>query len=333
MRLTPSFLIPHRSSLRSLTLILGAIVSSLIPLPSSLLWASSAGTTGFELFRTDGSARNSALAGTQIAVSGGLHNLFSNPAGLADIDRPTAGVGFFKHVLDLNSGNLAYAHPIQRTSTLALGITYFDYGQFDKADENGQQIGDFGATDILVTAAAARELKPNLLGGVSLKYLNSTIDSYSASAVAADIGIIYHTAYEGWDVGGGVYNIGFATSAFLENKDDLPTTYRLGLSVPLEHLPVRFSFGGEYTIAEGIRGAGGLELSLTKFLQGRIGYNTIGLDQRVGLDRDALAGFSGGLGIITKNITFDYSLSSYGEIGFLNRFTLSTALPGGREGR
>ena len=321
--------IVHRSSF----IVALFLVSSFLLPPSSFLFASSAGTTGFELFRTDGSARNSALAGTQIAVSGGLHNLFSNPAGLAGIDRPTGSAGFFKHVLDMNAGNLAYAHPIQRTSTLALGVTYFDYGKFDKADENGQQLGDFGASDILITGSVARELQPNLLGGVSLKYLNSTIDSYSASALAADIGAIYHTAYEGWDVGGGIYNLGFATSAYLNEKDDLPTTYRLGLSVPLEHLPVRFSFAGEYTIAEGIRGAGGLELSFTKFLLGRIGYNSIGIDQRVGMDRDALAGFSGGLGINARNFSFDYSLSSYGEIGFLNRFTLSTAFPGGRDQR
>ena len=309
------------------------LVSSLILHPSSFVLASSAGTTGFELFRTDGSARNTALGGSLIALSGGLHTLYSNPAGLADIKGRSGSVGFFKHVLDLNSGNLAYAHPVTGRSTLALGITYFDYGSFDKADENGQKLGEFGASDILVTAAAARELKPDLLGGVSLKYLNSTIDSYSASALAADVGVIYHTGYEGWDVGGGIYNFGFATSAYLEEKDDLPTTYRLGLSVPLEHLPVRFSFAGEYTKPEGIRGAGGLELTFTRFLMGRIGYNTIGIDQRVGTDRDALAGFSGGIGINVKSLSFDYSLSSYGEIGYLNRFTLSTVFPGGRDQR
>jgi hypothetical protein len=313
--------------------LLALLALSFILHPSSLAFASSAGTTGFELFRTDGSARNSALGGSQIAVSGGLHDLYSNPAGLADIHALTGSVGYFKHVLDLNSGNLAVARPLKNVGTIGLGITYFDYGKFDKADENGQKLGDFSASDILVTASLARELKPSLLGGVSLKFLNSTIDSYSASALAADIGAIYHTGYEGWDVGGGIYNLGFATSAFLSQKDDLPTSYRLGLSVPLEHLPVRLSFAGEYSSAESIRGAGGLEMTFTNFLMGRVGYNTIGIDQRVGTNRDALAGFSAGIGLHAKNLSFDYSLSSYGEIGFLNRFTLSSSFPGSREER
>lgn len=313
-----------------LTLFSRLLVSSFLLSPFSFVLASSAGTTGFELFRTDGFARTTALGGSQVSVAGSLHSLFSNPAGLGDIQQRTGSAGFFKHVLDMNSGNLAYAHPIQRTGVLALGITYFDYGKFDKADENGQMLGDFGASDILFTASGARELKSDLLGGVSLKYLMSSIDGNSASALAADVGAIYHTAYEGWDVGGGVFNLGFATSAYLKEKDNLPLTYKLGLSVPLEHLPVRFSFGGEYTSAEGVRGAGGLELTFTKYLQGRLGYNTMGLDQRVGLDRDALAGFSGGLGIYVRNLSVDYSLSSYGEIGFLNRFTLTSAFGGGR---
>jgi hypothetical protein len=314
-----------------LTLLGPVLLSSFILHASSFVLAanSSAGTTGFELFRTDGFARSSALGGSQVSVSGGLNSLFSNPAGLADIRRRTGSISYFKHVLDMNSGNLAIAQPIQRIGTFALGITYFDYGKFDKADENGQQLGDFGASDIQITASGARELKPGVLGGASLKFLTSSIDGYTASAIAADLGAIYHTTYEGWDVGGGVFNLGFATSAYLKEKDDLPATYKLGLSVPLEHLPVRFSFGGEYANAEGIRGAGGLELTFTKFLQGRLGFNTIGLDQRVGTSRDALAGFSAGLGVNVKNLTVDYSLNSYGEIGFLNRFTLTSAFGGG----
>ncbi len=303
------------------------LLVALMALPA---WATSAGTTGFELFRTDGAARSAALGGSQVAVGGDLHSLFSNPAGLGDITRPLGSVGFFKHVLDINSGSMAYARPFDRIGTAALGITYFNYGSFDRADVNGRKLGEFSASDILVTAALARALRPDLSAGLSLKYLHSTIDSYAASALAADLGFLYHTGYQGWDVGGGIYNAGFAVSAFLDRKDDLPTTYRLGASVPLEHLPVRFSFSGDYMNAEGIRGAGGLELTFSPYLQGRLGFNSIGIDQRVGLNSDALAGFSAGLGIHVRSLSFDYALTSQGEIGYLHRFTLSTALPGGQ---
>jgi len=243
------------------------------------------------------------------------------------LDRPAADVGFFKHVLDINSGNLAYARPFPGIGTFGLGITYFDYGKFDRATETGEKTGEFGASDFLVTASGAKQVHEGVFLGASLKFLNSTIDSYTAAALAADFGLLYHTGFENWDLGLGVYNAGFATSAYLKEKDKLPTSYRLGFSVPLEHLPARFSIAGDYMEQEGIRGAGGLELTFSKYLQGRLGYNTVGIDERVGTSRDNLAGFSAGVGIHVKNLSVDYALTSQGEVGYLQRFTLSTAFP------
>jgi hypothetical protein len=274
----------------------------------------------------DGFAKSAALGGSQIAVDGELHSFYSNPAGLGSLTEPLGGATYLKHVLDINMGALAYARPVEKIGVVGLGITYFDYGSFDKADENGQKLGEFGASDILVTASAASELKDNVLGGISLKYLTTTIDDQTAAAFAIDAGVIYHTGYEGWDVGAGVYNLGGATSAFIDEKDALPTTYKLGFSVPLEHLPVHFSFGGSYTEAEGVEGMGGLEIIFIEQVRGRVGYRTLGIDQRAGTDRDALAGFSGGIGLNFRNITVDYALTSMGEIGYLNRFTISSGL-------
>jgi hypothetical protein len=79
---------------------------------------------------------------------------------------------------------------------------------------------------------------------------------------------------------------------------------------------------------EGLRGCGGLELTFSRHLQARLGYNMVGIDQRVGLASDALAGFSAGLGVHANSISFDYALTSQGEIGMLHRFTLGTAFSG-----
>ena len=79
---------------------------------------------------------------------------------------------------------------------------------------------------------------------------------------------------------------------------------------------------------EGLRGAGGLELTFSQFLQARLGYNTVGIDEHVGTSNDALAGFSAGLGFHVKNISVDYALTSQGEVGYLHRFTIGTVFPG-----
>ncbi len=291
------------------------------------LVAGSAGTTGFEILRLEPGARGAALAGSQIAVSGDLAALYWNPAGVAGLDTRQGSAGYLKHVLDFNTGHLAYAQPFSNIGVGAFGITYFDYGSFDEATETGQRTGrTFTANDILLTAALARNLEGPLELGAALKFLYSTIDNYTASALALDAGLIYHSPWSQFDLAVGAYNVGTALSAFLNEKDDLPFSLRAGFSKPLEHLPMRLSGQVDYYPAEGVQAALGGEFTLSEFLQLRFGYNTIGIDQRVGLDRDTLAGFSVGFGVFWRRLTFDYALTSQGEVGFLNRVTIGSVL-------
>ncbi len=302
------------------------IAAALLMFVSTSIVSAAAGTTGYELFRTDGFARTAALGGSGLATWGDLSALQSNVAGLAAVERRTATASFTKHVLDINQGTMAYAAPYQGKFVWAAALDYLSYGTFDKADENGFKNGEFGASDMQLRLAAARSVRPDVrLGGV-LKYQHRSIDGLTASAVAVDAGIQYETGFNGWTVGAAIKSFGVATSAFLDEKDPLPTSYELGFSVPLEHLPVRFNLAGAYVTEEGAEGRGGLEIAFAPQFIGRLGYSTIGIDQRTGLSSDTFAGFSGGLGLKIKQLAVDYALTSHGEIGFLNRFTISTAL-------
>ncbi len=302
------------------------ITLTLIIVLSTFRAFAASGTTGYELFRTDGFARSSGLAGSAIAHSGDMSSLQSNVAGLAVLDHATAAAGFTKHVLDINQGTLAYARPMKNNMVWAAGADYLSYGSFDRADENGFKNGEFGASDFQLRGAVARSIRPELRVGGALKYQYRDIDGTGASAVAVDAGLQYDTGFNDWVVGAAVKSFGMATSAFLSEKDDLPTSYELGFAVPLEHLPVKFSLAGAYMTAEGLEGRGGLEIGFASQFVGRVGYSTIGVDQRTGLSSDAFAGFSAGLGLKVKQLAFDYALTSHGEIGYLNRFTIGTEL-------
>lgn len=284
------------------------------------------GTTGYELFRTDGFARSSALAGSGVAMAGDLSALQTNPAGLAVLEGRSAAASFTKHVLDINQGTLAFANRVSEKLIWAAGLDYLSYGSFDRADENGFQSGEFGASDFQLRGAVAHTFRGDVrLGGV-LKYQYRDIDGIAATAIATDLGIQYETGFNDWTVGAAIKSLGMATSAFLSEKDDLPTSYELGFSVPLEHLPVKFNMTGAYVSQDGFEGRGGLEVSFTPQFTARLGYSTIGIDQRTGLSSDAFAGFSAGIGLKIKHLSFDYALTSHGEIGFLNRFTVGTSL-------
>jgi hypothetical protein len=279
---------------------------------------------GFNFLRTHVGARSSAMAGAFVAISNDVHALYFNPAGITNINKRVVSATYLNHVLDFHSGFIGYAQPIKNLGTVGVGIHYLDYGTFDRTDKNGQVLGTFGANNVVLTAGIGKEFLPGLLTGANVKYIRSVIDSYSATAYAVDFGVIYSIPFtDNLDVGLAIKNIGSSTSAFIETKENLPVNIVAGFSKKLAHLPLllnvnlykyidddfQFIVGGEFTLAEGI------------FL--RLGYNSVGRDQQVEGELDRFAGGSLGLGFNWQTYHFDYSLSSLGEVGSLNRLTFS----------
>jgi len=281
---------------------------------------------GYNFLRTNVGARPSAIAGAFVSISGDVNSIYFNPAGIATIENHVVSASYLNHVLDIQSGIVAYSHPIEEIGVIGLGINYTDYGSFDRTDKNGEKFGTFSASSFVISSSLSRPIITNLDGGITLKYINSAIDEYSSQAIAFDIGLLYHPTFmEGLDVGIAALHIGQATSAFIDTKEKLPTKLIAGFSKRLAHLPllysvniykypdddVQFLIGGEFTLAEGL------------FL--RLGYNSIGSDQQVGGSYDSIAGFSAGLGFNRNNYMIDYSFSSLGQVGGLNRVTFSAA--------
>lgn len=280
----------------------------------------------FNFLRTHVGARTAALAGASVAIPGDIHAIYYNPAGLAEITNRVGSLTYLKHVLDFNSGFLGYAQKFDQLTTLGAGIHYMDYGTFDRTDPNGVKDGTFGANSFVVTASVGRQLIDGLLGGVSVKYVRSAIDQYSADAVALDAGVIWHAFFmEDLTIGLAILNLGKATSAFIDTKEELPLKIEGGFSKKLAHLPLLFN-GGVYKYSDAdfqFKIAG--EFTLTEGIFLRLGYNSVGRDQRVSSDLDRVAGASIGLGFNWKNYALDYALSSLGEVGSLNRITFSAS--------
>lgn len=282
---------------------------------------------GFNFLRTDVSARASAMAGAFIAIPGDVHAMHFNPAGMSTITNRVASATYLNHVLDFQSGFVGYAQPFRNYGVLGIGINYMDYGTFNETDNNGEKYGTFGASSFVISTAIGREFFQGASAGIGFKYIRSEIERYTAQAYAFDVGILYAVPFaEELNIAVTVTNIGQSTSAFIETKEDVPLKYAAGFSKKLAHLPLllnvlvykyvdfdfQFALGGEFTLSPGL------------FL--RLGYNSIGRDQRVEGDLDQVAGASIGFGYQWKQFSLDYSLSSMGEIGSLNRLTFSATL-------
>lgn len=278
---------------------------------------------GFEFLRTEIGARAAGMGGAYVGVTGDVHSLFYNPGSIVFIRKKGASASYLNNVMDFNVGAGAYIQPISKLSSFGVGIQYLDYGDFQGKDEFGRDTGTFGANDIALTGSFGRLIRRDLGIGVSIKYVQSKIAGYSASAIAGDFGILYLLPDKGVTLGISLLNVGKSIDAFVNTKEDLPSQVKAGITKQLTHLPLlisgeirRFS-DGEFFFN------GGGELQLRSSIRLRLGYSSVGRDQKLGLDSDRWSGFSIGGGIIIRDMIMDYSLSSMGGIGTQNRFTLS----------
>lgn len=283
----------------------------------------SPGTIGFQFLRTSVGARPAGMGGAFIAIPGDVHGIYYNPAGLSYVEQPQATFTYHNHLLDLNSGFIGATHPVKGVGVLGYGVLYMDYGKFDKTDIDGQRLGDFGANSIALSTSLSRTIWKNVSIGISGKYIRAAIESYSSDALATDLAMMVGFPSQNLYFAAGYYNLGTTLSAFVEHKDPLPAHFRVGFSKRLAHLPLLLSFNLYKFDQEQWHGSVGGEFTLSNHVLFRIGYDHIGQEMQVGTSKDRLAGAALGFGFLYKQYRIDYALTHMGELGTVNRFTLS----------
>jgi len=294
--------------------------------------ASAQGTTAFAFLRNDVGARAAALAGSVVAATNDPVLLFYNPASLGTLASAAGSAGFFKHLLDINAGYAVYGQEIAGVGHVGAGVIYTNYGSFDRTDELGNMNGTFSASDIAFSAGYSNSLEENVFYGGVVKFIYSSIDTYRATALAADLGILYRLPESRLTLGASLRNIGRETSTYAGVNEPLPLDLAVGASIVPRGLPLllnvdfhrlnensggfidrfrAFTVGGEFT--------------LSRVFQARFGYNNQGRKDLQTGTASGLAGFSAGVGIIISRTVVDYSLSSLGPIGNLHRISVGMA--------
>jgi len=286
-------------------------------------------TGTFAFLRNDVSARAAALNGSFVSMTADPNVLFYNPASLATVSSPKFSLGYFKNLLDVNSGNLVFAQNLEGVGNIGLGIEYVNYGTFARTDESENDLGSFNASELALVAGYALMVDEESSVGANIKYIHSSIDSYTSTALAIDVGYLYQIPSENITIGGSILNVGSQLSEYGSTREPLPLDVVIGITKRPEHLPVLlnldfhklneqrthlldrlsyFTFGAEFLMSESVRL--------------RLGYsNEQHKDLKMGTTA-GLAGFSIGAGFIVNEYLVDYAFNSYGKIGGLHRISL-----------
>ena len=155
------------------------------------------GTTTASFLEIGVGSKSSAMGEAYVAVANDISSIYWNPAGLANVTRPSAMFMIQPWIVDIDMLFLGSAFPLPGIGTIGLGITQVDYGDMDVTTLEYQEgTGEtFKATDLAATLTFSRKIVSWFSFGSSLKYINSNIWHSSASAIAVDLGVLVDTKF------------------------------------------------------------------------------------------------------------------------------------------
>jgi hypothetical protein len=241
-------------------------------------------------------------------------------------------MSYMKNILDLNAGYISYVQQIDSIGWFGAGIQYQNYGSFDRTDNFSNVTGTFTSSDFALTVGYANLLDVNWFYGASMSYLFEGIETYSATALTFDVGLLYLIPEKRVSFGFSIQHVGTQLKKFIGATEQLPTDIRLGGSVQPKGTPLtvslnfhRLSDSQANFVDHFSAFTAGVEFAAGKALRIRVGYdNQKRVDTKTN-GTSGLGGFSAGFGLLIKKMKFDYAASSENQIGTLHRIGLSFA--------
>ncbi|WP_313375047.1 type IX secretion system protein PorQ [Chishuiella sp.] len=317
-------------------------ISTLMLVAFSTIVFAQDGTRVYAFLNITTSARQAALGGNaQTSWDADPNSSLWNPALMNREMHGQFALNYVSYIADVNFGTFSTVYEIDQENYLSLHGQYVDYGKLVGADQNGNLTGDFKASDAAITLGYARVIGDYWTLGANLKYINSTIETYKSSAIAADLGLSYHDFDKNINISFVVRNLGGQLQTYSGTTEKMPTQINLGLSHRLEHVPLEFTLslhdlqkfdisqtynknGEEVTFGRKIidHVSVGGELFPDSDFNMRLGYNfKRGNDLSVDGIR-SLSGFTYGFGLRINAFRFEYGHANYHKSGGSNHIGL-----------
>ena len=278
-------------------------------------------------------ARALGMGGAYTAIADDSSSLFWNQAGLSRISKRELGMSHAELPAQTRYDFLGYVQPT-KYGTLGVGGTYLSQGSLEGRDASGKPTGGYSASDSAFQVALSRRLGDGSRLGVGVKYVRSAIADASAQTFAVDFGAQHELGLRGPGTplfGVSVQNLGPGLK-FQDQTDSLPLTlaaglgYRLpmGLTAALDYRNRPHSASSEFRV--------GTEYALVPTFALRAGFSRAvgsqsprsggGSSKSGSGGLSEAAGFAAGFGFKVYGYMLDYSMTPFGELGHVQRFSL-----------
>ena len=308
------------------------------------------GSTAAPFLNIAVSPRAISMGGAFIATANDVSSLYWNPAGASRSDINEAMFSHSRWFADINYNWAGAMVKLGGAGTLGLSLTYLDYGDIEVttlAEQDGT--GEFfSASDMSLGLTYAYNLTDRFSLGGTVKYIQQKIWNSSASAIAIDLGVLFHSDIYGLRIGATITN--FGTGMQMDGKDllvqhdidpniygnndqilanlqtdefPLPLTFRIGLAMDvLDTDDHRFTLAADALHpndnSESVNV--GAEYMFNNLIAFRVGYKSLFLD-------NSEEGLTAGIGLNYNfatdfGVRIDYAYQDFGVLDYTQHFSL-----------
>lgn len=182
------------------------------------------------------------LGGINItAIEDDINSIDQNPGLLGPEVEMQLGINYMRYIGESNFAGVKFGRSAGEHGAWMGGVQYFGYGTIKGADVNGVLTGDFSPKDMVMSGTYSHDITDNWRGGATVKFIYSSYDSYSAMALATDLGVNYYDPERNLSFSAVVANLGGQVKRFDKRYDRLPVDVRIGVSKSFGTLPIIWS--------------------------------------------------------------------------------------------
>ena len=219
---------------RSILLLIAVLTSVLIQAQES--------KEVYSFLRLPVSAHAAALGGDNITFTDDDPTvIFHNPAMITGVTTKTLNLNFMTYMEGAKTASASFVKSVNDKCSWGASAQYMDYGTMKEVTVDNTDQGDFSAKDIALAGTFTYLLGNNFSGGITARFISSTIGSYSSAAVAVDLGANYLNEETGWSLSAVAKNLGGQIKAYDDDFERIPLDLQVGVTKRLIGSPLRLS--------------------------------------------------------------------------------------------
>ena len=196
----------------------------------------------FTFLRLPVSAHVAALGGDNVTIDDDDPTLiFHNPALICNTADKSINLNFMTYMEGAKTASASFIKAWGERATWGVSAQYMNYGNMKEMTPDNIELGDFSAKDIAVAGTFAYLLSNRWSGGVTLRFVSSSIAGYNSIGIASDLGLNYFDEERGWSISAVAKNLGGQVKAYQDEYEKIPLDLLIGVSKRLNAAPIRFS--------------------------------------------------------------------------------------------